>query len=215
MLQVLHLVRAQCGSSSLVTIVKLIERSFSDGFTVRFEMYDAAPASPPAPLPYFIKTDGSVLSDEIELGKYLSSGVVPSLLEGDATAMDSLLAESGTLTKPVKAATKSKTAEVFSPLGACCACRSPPSSTQLDCLQQRYELRSVLSGLRILPPIVCCLQGEITDMAVPCQGHCGWAAAQVSIQERRFQMNVKRSGSCARLLIHMQLPYKAYCSIYV
>lgn len=112
MLQELHLVRAQCSNSSLVTIVKLVERCFSDGFTVRFEMYDAAPAGPPAPLPYFKKPDGTVVSDEIELGKYLASEGAPSLLEGDAAVMDSLLADSGALAKPVKTATKSKTAEV-------------------------------------------------------------------------------------------------------
>lgn len=111
-LQVLHLVRAQCTNSSLVTIVKVVERCFSDGFTVRFEMYDAAPASPPAPLPYFNKPDGTLITDEIELGKYLAGEGCASLLDGDAAAMASLFAESNALAKPVKIATKSKTAEV-------------------------------------------------------------------------------------------------------
>lgn len=112
MLQVLHLVRAQCGSSSLVTTVKLIERSFGDGFTVRFEMYDAAPASPPAPLPYFMKPDNTVVTDELELGKYLCSQGAPSLMEGDAAVIDASVADCSALAKPVKTATKSKTAEV-------------------------------------------------------------------------------------------------------
>lgn len=138
-LQVLHLVRAQCSNSSLVTIVKLIERHFGDGFTVRFEMYDAAPASPPAPLPYFVKADGSVLSDEVEVGKYLSSEGAPSLLEGEVAAMDSMLAESGTLAKPVKAATKSKTAEVRPLEGFAVFCGSPPEPPAPRSLRSVYS----------------------------------------------------------------------------
>lgn len=94
--------------------MKLIERCFSDGCTVRFQMYDAAPASPPAPLPYFEKPDDTVILDEIELGRYLAAGGCPSLLDGDSAAMDVLFADVSSLGKPVKAATKSKTAEVRS-----------------------------------------------------------------------------------------------------
>jgi hypothetical protein len=111
--QVLHLIKSQCGSSTLVIKVKLVERCFVNGFTVKFEMYDSAPTG--TQLPYFSKPDGSVINDEIDLAQYLStSGAAPLSNAGsvDAAALQTVLDGSPEVGKTVKTATKSKTEEV-------------------------------------------------------------------------------------------------------
>lgn len=81
-LQDLHLIKAQCSTSTLVTKIKIVERYFADGVTVEFHMHDVAPAAPPAPLPYF--ANGSdVLSDENAVAKYLAENGAQKLSSGD------------------------------------------------------------------------------------------------------------------------------------
>jgi hypothetical protein len=96
-----------------VTKVKLVERCFKDGVSVRFQMYELAPAESPAPLPYFVKPDGSIVTDELELSKYLAVEGSPTLVPAaSADDSDSLLTSEVNVNKTIKAACKSKTAEV-------------------------------------------------------------------------------------------------------
>ena len=113
--QVLHLVKSQCHASSLVTKVKLVERCFQEGVSVRFEMYECAPSDAPTPLPYFVKPDGTIVTDELELSKYLAAEGSPVLVPAEASAeSDNLLSSEVDVNKTIKAACKSKTAEVWS-----------------------------------------------------------------------------------------------------
>ena len=113
--QVLHLVKSQCHASSLVTKVKLVERCFKDGVSVRFEMYECAPADAPAQLPYFVKPDGTIVIEELVLSKYLAAEGSPALVPAEASAVsDSLLSSEVHVNKAIKTACKSKTAEVCS-----------------------------------------------------------------------------------------------------
>lgn len=112
-IQVLHLVKSQCHASSLVTKVKLVERCFKDGVSVRFEMYELAPTDAPAPLPYFVKPDGTIVTDELDVSKYLAAEGSPTLVPTVAGSdSDSLLTSEADVNKAIKAACKSKTAEV-------------------------------------------------------------------------------------------------------
>ena len=115
MLQDLHLVKAQCSASTLVTKVKLVERCFENDSTVEFHMHDAAPSAPPAPLPYFVKPEGDIVSDESALVRYMADLGAPGLAKGDgvhAEALASALDSTPTLSKAAKLATKSKDEEV-------------------------------------------------------------------------------------------------------
>lgn len=114
-LQDLHLFKGQCATSTLVAKVKLVERSFVGDATVEFQMYDAAPPPPAPQLPYF--THGEVVdSEENSIARYLAEKGAPQLIEGDGVALDALttaLGASAAVNKAVKAATKSKTAQVL------------------------------------------------------------------------------------------------------
>jgi hypothetical protein len=120
--QVLHLVKAQCSASSLVTKVKLIERCFDDGVEVEFYMYDAAPSAPPAPLPYFVNPDESIVSAENDLALHLATAGATRLIPGndhEARISELLTTVSPGVSKAVKAAAKSKTPEVRRALATC------------------------------------------------------------------------------------------------
>jgi hypothetical protein len=114
-MQDLHLIKAQCSTSTLVTKVKIVERCFDDGVTVEFHMHDIAPAAPPAPLPYF--ANGSdVFSDENAVVKYLVENGAQKLWSGDKilpAAIEAVILESPAVNQAVKLATKSKTLEVW------------------------------------------------------------------------------------------------------
>lgn len=113
--QVLHVVKAQCSASSFVTKVKLVERCFDGDATVRFEMYDAAPAAPPTQLPYFVDGADKVQTDENGVVRGLGEQGAAKLVSGDGVdtaAVDAVLASSADVSKAVKAATKSKTEQV-------------------------------------------------------------------------------------------------------
>lgn len=116
-LQDLHLVKAQCSASTLVTKVKLVERCFENDSTVEFHMHDAAPADAPAPLPYFVKPQGDLVSDDSALARYMADLGAPGLTQGDgldADALASVLGSTLSLNKAAKVATKSKGEEVRS-----------------------------------------------------------------------------------------------------
>lgn len=118
LLQDLHLIKAQCSTSTLVTKVKLVERCFSSEATVNFQMYDAAPPPPAPQLPYFTCDDG-VVTDENAAAQKLADGGARQLLQGEGLCADALaavLSASPTVNKAVKCAIKSKTEEVRSPL---------------------------------------------------------------------------------------------------
>jgi hypothetical protein len=108
--QVLHLVKSQCHASTLVTKVKLVERCFGEGATVRFEMYDVAPSDAPSPLPYFQKPDGTIVTDELALSQYLAAEGSQSLRSTAENVV--VVSDNAELSKNVKTACKSKNAEV-------------------------------------------------------------------------------------------------------
>jgi hypothetical protein len=140
-IQVLHLVTSQCHASSLVTKVKLVERCFKDGVSVRFEMYELAPTDAPAPLPYFVKPDGTIVTDELELSKYLAAEGSPALAPTEGSAdRDSLLSSEVEVNKTIKAACKSKTPEVLFrgyTWGAARRAAAVPSPTRLWPVHER------------------------------------------------------------------------------
>ena len=114
-LQDLHLVKAQCSASTLVTKVKLVERCFENDSTVEFHMHDAAPADAAAPLPYFVKPEGDLVSDESALARYMADKGAPGLTQQDGVDADllaSALQTTLSLNKAAKVATKSKGEEV-------------------------------------------------------------------------------------------------------
>ena len=120
--QDLHLVKAQCGASTLVTKVKLVERCFKGDHTVQFHMHESAPSAPPAPLPYFETSEGEVLTEEKDVARHLAKHGAGDLIRGANVQLDALptvLDHSATVNKAVKTATKSKDAEMRS-----CTCFS-------------------------------------------------------------------------------------------
>lgn len=124
--------KSQCHASSLVTKVKLVERCFQDGVSVRFEMYELAPTDAPAPLPYFVKPDGTIVTDELELSKYLAVEGSPALFPAESSGdSDTLLTSEVDVNKSIKAACKSKTAEVCTDVVRGTICRT--IWTGLDC----------------------------------------------------------------------------------
>lgn len=145
--------KSQCHASTLVTKVKLVERSFKDGVTVRFEMYDLAPSDPPAPLPYFVKPDGSVISDELELSKYLAAEGSPALAVPSES--ESLVSSEAEVNKAIKTAVKSKNTEV-------CCCFGHRAS-----LVASVERETSVSNAGWLWMVVCVFSGVIW----PCNGH--------------------------------------------
>ena len=107
--------KAQCSASAFVTKVKLVERCFDGDATVKFEMYEVAPAAPPTQLPYFVDAEGTVQPDENGVVHLLAERAATGLVSGegvDAGAVEAAIAPSADVSKAVKAAAKSKTEQV-------------------------------------------------------------------------------------------------------
>lgn len=129
--QDLHVVRAQCSSSTLVTKVKVLERAFENDSAVEFQMYDAAPAAPPVPLPYFVMPDGATASDEKAVALYLARNGAPGMAAGDTVqseAVEAVLDALPAVARAIKAATKAKDEEVLAPMPHNRACASTCAS---------------------------------------------------------------------------------------
>lgn len=112
----MHLVKAQCSNSSLVTKIKLVERSFVGDASVNFVMYETAPKPGDGPvLPYFA-AEGQDFGTDNAVAEYLAREGAPHLLEGgnvDAAAISlSVDLCQSAIVKAIKTATKSKNAEV-------------------------------------------------------------------------------------------------------
>jgi hypothetical protein len=143
--QDLHLVKAQCGASTLVAKVKLVERCFEKDCSVEFHMHDTAPSDPPAPLPYFVKPSGEIETDEKDLARYLAKEGAPELTRGQNIQLDALttvLERSAPLNKAVKAAVKSKDAEVESSRRSRYMCHAPACKSKTG---KRDSISSVQS----------------------------------------------------------------------
>lgn len=109
------MVRAQCSNSTLVSKVKVLERAFENNSAVEFQMYDAAPAAPPVPLPYFVMPDGNTASSENAVSLYLARKGAPGMVAGEAVQseeVEAILDMLPAVAKASKATTKAKDEEV-------------------------------------------------------------------------------------------------------